>query len=173
MQKNNTWMVLLMAGLLFGCQEDKPSIERWASKTQAMAKATVKPLHQSAVYQAEPFHFSTTSHPFNLPKVRQVAPNKSPTRQCWQPEVKGAIAPLERYPLAQLQLTGIMQRSGTPTGLLRAPDGKVHKVRTGSRLGLDNGQVVNVEKGFIVIEEVMADGLGCWQKRQVKLALNR
>ncbi|MEF1339522.1 pilus assembly protein PilP, partial [Vibrio rotiferianus] len=53
----------------------------------------------------------------------------------------------------------------------QAPNGTVYKVHAGQYIGKNNGKVTHVTHSYLLINETLPDGLGCWQKRKVKLAL--
>ena len=57
------------------------------------------------------------------------------------------------------------------TALVQTPKGNVVKVRKGQYMGSNNGQVVDIKSRQITLKETLPDGMGCWQKRYVKLAL--
>ncbi|QSA19722.1 pilus assembly protein PilP, partial [Vibrio furnissii] len=55
--------------------------------------------------------------------------------------------------------------------LVQTPQGSVMKIKAGQYLGLNNGRVTRVADDYLLIKETLPDGLGCWNQRNVKLAL--
>lgn len=78
---------------------------------------------------------------------------------------------LERFPLDSLRLLGSVEKDGQRWGLLRAPDGVVHRVATGHYVGLNNGKVVSVTEGRVSISELVWNDATGWEDRAAELAL--
>jgi len=79
--------------------------------------------------------------------------------------------PLEAYELAMLKLVGTLVLGGEAHGLVRAPDGRVHRVETGSYLGRNQGRVISIGAAAIqLVELVPGSGRG-WAERSASLSL--
>jgi type IV pilus assembly protein PilP len=78
--------------------------------------------------------------------------------------------PLEAYDLAELDLVGILTVGGTPSALVRGPDGKVHRVRIGDYMGLDHGRIVSITESSLVLVETVLEN-NAWQERSRQIAL--
>ena len=57
------------------------------------------------------------------------------------------------------------------SGLVQTPKGSVVKVQKGQFIGLNSGRVTKVTSQYVLINETLPDGLGCWHRRNVRLAL--
>jgi len=79
---------------------------------------------------------------------------------------------LEQVPLAALTLLGTLDTVQGRTGLLLAPDGQLHRVRTGSWIGQQQGQVQAIERTQMTVIEQIPDGTGGWHARPVVIGLN-
>ena len=75
-------------------------------------------------------------------------------------DVTTAKAPLERYDLDELTLTGVAWGLSDPRALLRAPDGYSYIVKTNSRVGKNRGRVSRVTRRQIFVEEEYRDPTG-------------
>ena len=54
---------------------------------------------------------------------------------------------------------------------LQVPTGEVIKATRGQYIGVNNGKITKVTQSYLTINETLPDGLGCWNTRNVKLAL--
>jgi len=79
---------------------------------------------------------------------------------------------LEHLPLAALTLLGTLDTAQGRTGLLLAPDGQLHRVRAGSRIGQHQGRVQALERGRMTVIEQIPDTTGGWRERSVVIGLN-
>ncbi|MFA0676528.1 pilus assembly protein PilP, partial [Vibrio sp. 10N.222.51.A6] len=109
--------------------------------------------------------------PFELPKEAMVQNQPLVKKDCWQPNARSRIGKLEKYPLSKLRLRGVMGSGTSVSGLVQTPKGNVVNVKKGQFIGLNNGRVTKVTSQYVQINETLPDGLGCWHKRNVRLAL--
>jgi len=79
---------------------------------------------------------------------------------------------LEQVPLAALTLLGTLDTVQGRTGLLLAPDGQLHRVRTGSWIGQQQGKVQAIERAQMTVIEQIPDGTGGWHARPVVIGVN-
>ncbi|MCW8892041.1 MAG: pilus assembly protein PilP, partial [Deltaproteobacteria bacterium] len=68
-------------------------------------------------------------------------------------KIKG---PLEKFELNQFRLMAIMIVKGAPRAMVRAPDGKSYTVKVNDYIGMNDGQVKNIETK---VSEVDANGM--------------
>ncbi|MFA0520856.1 pilus assembly protein PilP, partial [Vibrio sp. 10N.222.55.E8] len=80
---------------------------------------------------------------------------------CWQPRSRPRHGKLEKYPLSQLRLKGVMGNGSSVFGLVQTPRGNVVNVKKGQFIGLNNGRVTKVTSQYVQINETLPDGLGC------------
>ena len=77
---------------------------------------------------------------------------------------------LEAYPLDTLRMVGTLEQENSTLGLVRTPDGVIHRVRTGNYLGKNNGKVIEIMESRIDLTENVLEG-DSWQDRPARLAL--
>ena len=75
----------------------------------------------------------------------------------------------ERYDLSQYRLTAVLLGRGNPTAMVEDPSGSGHIVKMGSRIGKNDGRIVNIDAAGLSILETFYDGNG--QAMQVSAAL--
>jgi type IV pilus assembly protein PilP len=80
---------------------------------------------------------------------------------------------LEQYPLDSLDMVGTMERDQTRWGIIRTPDGILHRVRVGNYMGSNNGQVTSINPERIQLIEIVPDGGGRWREEQAEIALKQ
>ncbi len=79
---------------------------------------------------------------------------------------------LESYPLETLTMMGTLEYSNENWGLIKAPDGIIYRVKSGSYIGQNHGKISKVSSDDIVLIEIVSDGLGGWENRPAELSLN-
>lgn len=87
------------------------------------------------------------------------------------PDPNRSKEPLEEFPLDSLDMVGTLAQSGSTFGLVKDPEGVVHRVLEGNRLGQNYGVITAIGEDRIVLEEVMSDGNGCWETKNAEVAL--
>jgi type IV pilus assembly protein PilP len=78
---------------------------------------------------------------------------------------------LEKYALGSLKMVGTLQKEGGIWVLIKAPDGIVHRIRTGNYLGLNHGKIMGVTERRIDLMEIVPDGDKHWTQREAFLSL--
>jgi type IV pilus assembly protein PilP len=123
------------------------------------------PEHESVPYQA-----SDRRSPFRpqLPEPEEAPSGSSEL----VPDPERTREPLEAYDLEALRLVGILTMSGQTHALVRAPDGEVHRLRTGSYLGNNHGRIVSITDSTVQLVELVPTGGGGWMERTARLALD-
>lgn len=162
--------VALSVVVLAGCQSSNNSIESFISQVENQSRKEIAQLEPERTFQATTYNGMNLRAPFTLPAIA-VANQPRAKQDCWQPGLRSKTGQLEQYPLEQLHLRGVMGSQGQISGLVQTPKGTLVKVQPGEYVGLNNGKVAQVTPKFILIKETLPDGLGCWQQRNVKLAL--
>ncbi len=79
------------------------------------------------------------------------------------PEIRRRTAPrtpLERFDISQLKLVAVLRAGDEAMAMIEVPDGKGHVVRQGSYVGDKDGQIVEISRDRILVEEIVTDLLG-------------
>lgn len=77
---------------------------------------------------------------------------------------------LERYDLGQFKLTAVLSGQ-TPSASVELADGKGFIVRKGSKIGLNNGEIIDIQPTKIIILETKIDFTGQKTQNTVELQL--
>lgn len=78
---------------------------------------------------------------------------------------------LEGYALDSLRMMGTLEIQDELWGIVRSPDGTIHRVQVGNYLGQNHGKIVGISEESIDLNEIIQDGQGGWQERDAALAL--
>lgn len=73
---------------------------------------------------------------------------------------------LEGFPLDALDMVGTMGQGTNYYGLVKDPDGLVHRVQVNNYMGQSYGQVLSIAEDKIELEERVKDGSGCERRLQ-------
>ena len=73
---------------------------------------------------------------------------------------------LERFELDTLAMVGTLSLEGTDWGLVRDPDGEVHRVAVNDYVGRNHGRVTYIRETRLGLSELITDGLGGWLVRE-------
>jgi type IV pilus assembly protein PilP len=78
---------------------------------------------------------------------------------------------LETYELDSLRMVGTLEDQSTQWGIIRDPQGTVHRVRVGNYLGRNIGKILNIYEDKIELREIIKNVDGRWEERQAAIAL--
>lgn len=78
---------------------------------------------------------------------------------------------LETHELDALRMVGILENADDMWGIVRDPQGVVHRIQVGNYVGLNFGKVINIQEDRIDIREIIRDAQGRYEERQASLAL--
>lgn len=173
------WLPVLaiMLGGLPGCgQPELQDLQRFVAKAKESAPQT-KPESPPEVKPYQPFMYTAQNlkDPFAPASFAQ-----QPTVVVQQPEIiETGIHPdpdrireeLEKYSLVSLKMMGTLRlQDGNLWALVKAPDGVVHRVKTGNYLGTDHGQIKAITEQRLQLIEIVAEG-NHWIERDAFLSL--
>ncbi|MCG9584318.1 pilus assembly protein PilP [Vibrio tubiashii] len=161
--------LLPLIALVSGCKANQAPLEEYLAQLKRDAEVGGYELAPLIDVQSPKYTAHQVRQPFELPQAALSINQQALTKDCWQP--KRNTSQLATFPLSQLQLKGVMSRGGRNSALIEAPTGRLVQVNSGSNLGLNHGKVTKVADDYLFVQEAIADGLGCWQLRETKLAL--
>ncbi|MDD5299196.1 MAG: pilus assembly protein PilP [Gallionella sp.] len=88
-----------------------------------------------------------------------------------QPDMDRPKEALEEFPLEGLRMVGYLYQKKVGYAVVRAPDGKLHRVKTGNYIGMNFGLIKEVTDTEVVIKEMVQDSTGDWSERISSLKL--
>jgi len=90
-----------------------------------------------------------------------------------QPNLDRNREELENFSLDSLRMMGTLELDEELWGIVRSPDGTIHRVQVGNYVGRNHGKVVGISEESIDLNEIIQDGRGGWQERDAALALTQ
>jgi len=81
--------------------------------------------------------------------------------------------PLERFDVSQLSVIATVWRTEAPRALVADPSGRSYIVVQGARVGKNEGRVVEIADGRVVVKETYVDWLGEQTTKNVEMRLHR
>lgn len=162
------FIYLVIASLLLaGCGgEDFQDLRDFVKNSGEGMRGKIEPPPEVKPY--EPFAYDNEA---NLPDPFK--PRKPEARPSGmnQPDRDRPKEALEEFPLEALKMIGYLQQHKIGYALIRAPDGKVHRVKAGNHAGLNFGVIQEVNESGLMIREVVQDSTGDWTERMNSLQL--
>ena len=174
MRRHNLIPLLAVASLLGACGGDMSDLESFIDETKRKHHGKVDPLPEFPPYQTFAYTAFDLRDPFrpqtDLSGVSPVAAETEYTGP--RPEATRLREPLESFPVDSLKMVGLLQQRSQTWGLVRDPDGTIHRVQPGNYAGQNHGKIVAVSETRIDIVELVPDGLSGWVNRDAKLAMS-
>ena len=160
---------LACALLLTACNEDMNDLKLFVSETKQKSSGNVDPIPEFQIYQGFAYDQKKLRDPFKpIPKLASRSNNSDDGAQ---PDNVRRKEALELFPLDSLKMVGVLQQNIIQWGLIKAPDGTIHRVLKGNHAGKNHGVITAVADEKITMTELIPDGLGNWVKRTATLAL--
>ena len=168
---SNSARVLLLAAMLAvlaGCTGGMSDLQQWVAQEKAKKGPPVPPLPVLKTFETFVYQDQDHRDPFgpSLEEQREAqagangpVPDKHPKEQ------------LENYPLDSLKMVGTIGTGKTLEGLIKDPDGVIHRVHDNNYMGQNNGKIADVAEDHIDLVELIPNGSGGWMKRQASIAL--
>ena len=163
-------LILLAASLLAACgSEESQDLRDFVKNSGANLRGKVDAPPEIKPY--EPFNYDNSLNfpdPFK-PRKPEVKKNDRPRLN--QPDLERHREALEEFPLDGLKMVGFLSQGKVSHAIIRSPDGKLHRIKTGNHLGQNFGQVTEVTDTEVKIKETIQDSAGGWSERMSNLQL--
>ncbi|WP_110657034.1 pilus assembly protein PilP [Salinicola halimionae] len=159
--------VLILGGLV-GCEgADLTSLQAHLDTLRHKPQGQIASLPEVPRYRSASYDQASRRSPFvaehaEEPKLVETAP---------LPDADRPRQPLEAFELDSLSLVGTLAVGKTLSGLVAAPDGRVHRLFQGDYLGRDYGRIVSVEPRGLALVETVRDPAGGWTERRQHLEM--
>lgn len=164
---------------LSGCvSSDISDLEQWTQEVMSRPGGRIEPLPEIKPYEAYSYKSAELGkrNPFEpFYEVRQ-AQAEEDVDEGLTDEMEREIKhrnreELEQFELDSLRMVGTMEDDNDNWGIVRDPDGVVHRVKVGNYMGRNIGKIVNIFEDRIVLREIVKNNQGRWEERQASIAL--
>jgi type IV pilus assembly protein PilP len=169
------WALWVALFGLVGCQSGpQDDLQVWMNEQSAQLKPNLKPLPEIKPFPMVSYETVDILDPFQPAKI--VPDKRVGGGSGLAPDFERPKEELEKYPLDALRFVGLLRR-GSVVEAIVIVDKKVYRVRIGQHMGQDFGKIVRIEtsaaldEGKIVLEEIVQDSNGDWQKREKEIEL--
>ncbi|HEU0188556.1 MAG TPA: pilus assembly protein PilP [Gallionella sp.] len=156
--------------LLTGCGgEELQDLHDFVKNAGADMRGKIEPPPEVKPY--EPFIYNNEK---NLPdpfKPRKQESRPSDLAGMSQPDRDRPKEALEEYPIEGLKMVGFLLQNKVGYAVIRAPDGKLHRVKAGNHIGLNFGLIKEVNDTGLIVKEMVQDSTGDWTERISSLQL--
>ena len=160
----------LISTLLTGCGgEEFQDLRDFVKNAGADMRGKIPPPPEVKPY--EPFAYNNEANlpdPFKLRKPELRPGSRSGINQ---PDLDRPKEALEEFPLEGLRMVGYLYQKKVGYAVIRAPDGKLHRVKAGNYVGLNFGLIQEVTDTEAKIKEMVQDSTGDWSERMSSLQL--
>ena len=160
---------VVVLGTLSACSSNMDDLEQYVATTRTKYQGSVEPLPQFEPYQNYVYSTFNYRSPFTEPSAAE--PEESTANAGPRPDKERRKEPLEFFPLDSLKMVGTLERGGETWGLIRDPDGTIHRVQPGNHAGENFGEIIRISESSIDLLEIIPDGLGAWIEREISLSL--
>jgi len=162
--------LVLVSLLLSGCgSEEFQDLRDFVRDSGKDMRGKIPPPPEVKPY--EPFAYNNEanlSDPFK-PRKPDLRSGSRPGSN--QPDMDRPKEALEEFPLEGLRMVGYLYQKKVGYAVVRAPDGKLHRVKTGNYIGMNFGLIKEVSDTEVVIKEMVQDSTGDWSERMSSLKL--
>lgn len=161
--------LLIATLLLAGCGgEEYQDLRDFVKNSGADMRGKIEPPPE-----VKPYEFFAYNNDANLPDpFRPRKPEKrSGGGGINQPDLNRPKEALEEFPLENLKMVGYLYRTKVGYAVIRAPDGKLHRVKAGNYVGLNFGLIKEVTDTEMIIKEMVQDSTGDWTERESSMQL--
>ncbi len=140
-------LLILLTLAVAACGTQRDSVQDFVTNAGAGLHGSVEAPPEPPRYEAATYDAFDLRDPFAAPR-KEPAPRPDAQRR----------GPLEAYSLETLRMVGTVRKDGTMLALVKAPDGLVHQVRPGNRMGLNFGRITAVTETAITLVELVPEG---------------
>lgn len=169
------WLVAIGAGIvLSGCGGGSMSdLESYVQQVLARKGGKIDPIPPLEPYVVYAYQSSGGVDPFKS-FLQQETDDSGAVKAG-----EGGVAPdtnrnreeLENYALDSLRMMGTLEQESEIWGIVRSPDGTIHRVQTGNYMGRNHGKINHISEERIELTEIVVDSRNRWQERPAALAL--
>lgn len=171
-RRSRSLSTMLLAVLLAACGADSSDLEDYVQKVRARDPGPIEPLPEIKQINTFVYEPGERRDPFVVDNRSAEAPVAA-TGNSLAPDPLRRKEELEGFALDALRMVGTLEQNEAKWGLIRTPNGILHRVRVGNYLGMNNGQIVSISDEQIQLTEIVSEGPGEWRERQATVALTQ
>lgn len=171
--------LIAIAFVVSGCvSSDMSDLEAQVAEILARPGGRLEPLPEIKPYEAYAYKSAQEGarDPFQLfyqaSSTEVAEAQDSGLTEAMEREIKHRNREeLENYELDSLRMVGTLEDQDAQWGIIRDPQGVVHRVRVGNYLGRNIGKILTIQEDKIELREIVRNIDGRWEERQAAIAL--
>lgn len=161
---------------LAGCTTGRRDLEDWVATEKAKRGAPIDPLpvvktFETFEYKSQDATGQALRDPFSPSIEEQREDLLAEDGNGPRPDANRTPELLEKVPLDGLSMVGTLGLGDAIEGLVKDPDGVVHRVHKDNYLGQNYGRITAIAEDRIELVELVPNGAGGWMERQASIAL--
>lgn len=166
----------LIVVTLSACQQEKQDLTAFVSEVKSRQHSEIPPIPVMKPYEKFVYTATELRDPFvptviDLPTVEEEEV-KEVVDNGIHPDLQRLKEELEYYSLSELLLVGTLeQESDGVWGLVRAPDGVIHRVQVGNYIGQNHGKVLAITDVDLTLKEIIPDAEMGYIERDASLSV--
>ncbi len=164
-------LVVASTFLTTACSPSLDDLTAYTAQVKSNTQVNIEPYPEFSKPPSAQYTAQNLRSPFTRPKEKTAPVAVAKQANCLQPDFSRKKAKLEQYGLDALALSGSFTSQGTHWALFKSNDGSLHKAQIGSRIGLFYGKIKAINNKSVRIEQLLPDGAGCWQRKEVTLTM--
>lgn len=167
------WLgVILVCSLLVACgSDDLDEVRTFVRDAHSDRKPKVEPLPEIKTQEVFAYSASGLVDPFASFNLKPNSAKAGTAGNGGGPDPNRRKEPLEDFPLDSLKMVGTLARGKQAWAIIQAPDGSVHRAKSGDHVGQNSGLVTKVTEEKIDLIELIQGPLGDWIEREATMTL--
>lgn len=166
------WIFLFIFSIA-GCSENKDvsDLERFTTEAFKDHTPEVEPLPALQPQAVFIYTASSLIDPFDRENLKEKVEDLPSVAGAAGPDRSRRKEPLEAFPLDSLKLVGVLAQNDQNWAVIRAPDKTVHRVKEGNYMGVNYGEILEVDDNTVAVSELVKNPVGRWEKKEANLIL--
>lgn len=159
---------------LAGCSEGMSDLKRFVEKTKQRPGGEIEELPEFEPYESFTYDPTELRDPFRPSEGFGMTAEEQAAKESdsgLAPDTSRPKEPLEQFPLDSLEMVGTLGQGDQEWGLVKSPEGVIHRVQEGNYLGQNYGRITELSAERIEVLEIVPDGQGDWMEREAALSL--
>ena len=163
--------MVVVAVTLSACSESMEDLDQYISSVKARPADPITPIPPVKTYTPYEYQGLLGRDPFSQSISEGSDDERSSTGTGPRPDFGRSKEYLERYELDTLSMVGTFAKEQSFWGLVRDPEGVIHRVPVGNYIGKNHGKVVEITETEIYLSELISDGADGWLVREASIDL--
>lgn len=165
-------LILLTTVALSGCAGDMRDLDAYIDDVLNRQAQPIDPLPQIKPYETFEYNAFAFRDPFQRGTIAEEDETAIAATTGPRPDRNRRKEALESFELDSLQMVGTFVLSENEWGLIKDPEGLIHRVQPENYVGRNHGRITGVREDRIDVVELINDGGGGWLEREASIALD-